>query len=65
MLYDNLVKSKISKKKSKNVPKVTRPGSPATKGEISGDKVKAQRARLRKTGHVNDAKSVIESLLNN
>jgi len=65
MLYDNLVKSKISKKKSKNVPKVTRPGSPATKGEISSDKVKAQRARLRKTGHVNDAKSVIESLLNN
>ena len=65
MLYDNLVKAKISKKKSKNVPRVTRPGSPATKGEISGDKVKAQRARLRKSGHLNDARSVIESLLNN
>ena len=63
MLYDNLVKSKISKKKSKNIPRVTRPGSPATKGEISSDKVKAQRARLRKSGHLNDASSLIESLM--
>ena len=64
MLYDNLLAAKISNKKAKVVPKVTRPGSPATKGEISSDKVKAQRARLRKSGHVNDAKSVIESLMN-
>ena len=65
MLYENLLAAKISNKKTKVVPKVQKPGSPATKGEISSDKVKAQRARLRKTGHVNDAKSVIESLLNN
>lgn len=65
MLYENLLAAKISNKKAKVVPKVQKPGSPATKGEISSDKVKAQRARLRKTGHVNDAKSVIESLLNN
>jgi len=65
MLYENLLATKISGKKAKVVPKVTRPGSPATKGEISSDKVKAQRARLRKSGHLNDAKSVIESLLNN
>ena len=64
MLYENLLAAKISNKKAKVVPKVTRPGSPPTKGEISSDKVKAQRARLRKTGHVNDAKSVIESLMN-
>ena len=64
MLYDNLLAAKISNKKAKVVPKVTRPGSPATKGEISGDKVKAQRARLRKTGHVKDASSLLESILN-
>ena len=65
MLYDKLLTAKISGKKSKVVPKVQRPGSPATRGEISSDKVKAQKARLRKSGHVNDATSVIESLLNN
>ena len=64
MLYDNLLAAKISNKKAKVVPKVTRPGSPATKGEISSDKVKAQRARLRKTGHVKDATSLLESILN-
>ena len=35
MLYENLLAAKISGKKTKVVPKVTRPGSPATKGEIS------------------------------
>jgi len=64
MLYDNLLTAKISNKKTKVVPKVTRPGSPATKGEISSDKVKAQRARLKKSGRVKDATSVIESLMN-
>ena len=64
MLYDNLLAAKISNKKAKVVPKVTRPGSPATKGEISSDKVKAQRAKLRKSGHIKDASSVIESLMN-
>jgi len=63
MKYDDLVNSKIKGKKLKNIPKVTRPGSPASKGEISGDKVKAQRARLRKSGHINDASSLIESLM--
>ena len=64
MLYDNLLTAKISNKKAKVVPKVTKPGSPSTKGEISSDKVKAQRARLKKTGRVKDATSVIESLMN-
>lgn len=64
MLYDNLLAAKISNKKAKVVPKVTRPGSPATKGEISSDKVKAQRARLKKSGRIKDATSVIESLMN-
>ena len=40
-----------------------KPGTPQTKEDNRSDKIKAQRARLRKSGHVNDAKSVIESLL--
>ena len=63
MLYENLLAAKISGKKTKVVPKVTRPGSPASKGEISSDKVKAQRARLKRSGHLNDASSLIESLM--
>ena len=63
MLYDQLLNTKISSKKSKVVPKVTKPGTPATRGEISSDKVKAQRARLRKTGNVKDASSLLESIL--
>ena len=63
MLYDQLLNTKISSKKSKVVPKYTKPGTPATRGEISSDKVKAQRARLRKTGNVKDASSLLESIL--
>ena len=63
MLYESLLEAKISGKKTKVIPKVQKPGSPVSKGEISSDKVKAQKARLRKTGHINDAKNVIESLM--
>ncbi len=63
MLYDKLLTAKISGKKSKVVPKVQRPGSPASKEEISSDKLKAKRARLRKSGHISDASSLIESLM--
>ena len=63
MLYESLLETKISGKKAKVIPKVTRPGSPISKGEISSDKVKAQKARLRKSGHINDASKLIESLM--
>ena len=63
MLYENLLAAKISNKKTKVVPKVQKPGSPPTKGEISSDKLKAQRARLKRSGHVNDASKLIESLM--
>ena len=63
MLYDKLLTAKISGKKSKVVPKVQRPGSPASRDEISSDKLKAKRARLRKSGHISDAQSLIESLM--
>ena len=63
MLYENLLEAKISGKKAKVIPKVQKPGSPVSKGEISSDKGKAQKARLRKSGHINDATKVIESLM--
>ena len=63
MLYENLLDAKISKKKAKVVPKVTKPGSGTTKGEVNTEKVKQQRQKLKRTGHVNDASKLIESLM--
>ena len=63
MLYDKLLTSKIQTKKQKVVPKVTKPGTGTSKTEVASEKVKQQRARLKKTGHVNDASKLIESLL--
>ena len=63
MLYESLLEAKISGKKAKVIPKVQKPGSPTSKGEISSDKVKAQKARLRKSGHIKDASKLIESLM--
>ena len=62
--YNELLRSKISNKKQKIVPKMQKPGSPQSKEDNRSDKMKAQRARLKKSGHLNDASSVIESLMN-
>ena len=62
--YNELLRSKISNKKQKIVPKMQKPGTPQSKEDNRSDKMKAQRARLRRSGHINDAKSVIESLMN-
>ena len=64
MLYENLLEAKISNKKTKVVPKVTKPGTSTNKSDVSSEKIKQQRKRLRKSGHINDATSVIESLIN-
>tara|TARA_R100001443_G_scaffold22280_2_gene34498 strand:+ start:767 stop:1813 length:1047 start_codon:yes stop_codon:yes gene_type:complete len=63
MLYENLLDAKISKKKAKVVPKVTKPGTGTTKGEVNSEKVKQQRARLRKTGKIGDAAKLLEGLI--
>jgi len=63
MLYDQLQKTKISSKKSKVVPKVQRPGTPSTRAEVSTEKVKAHRARLKRTGRVDDAAALIKSMM--
>jgi len=61
MLYENLLKAKISKKKTKVVPKVQKPGSGTSKSEVASDKVKALRARAKRTGNVKDAAKLLES----
>ena len=63
MLYDQLQKTKISSKKSKVVPKVQKPGTPSTRAEVSTEKVKAHRARLKKSGRVDDAAALIKSMM--
>jgi len=63
MLYDQLQKTKISSKKSKVVPKVQRPGTPSTRAEVSTEKVKAHRARLKRSGRVDDAAALIKSMM--
>lgn len=63
MLYENLLAAKIANKKQKVVPKVQKPGTPSTKSEVNSEKVKQTRARLKRTGRVDDAAAVIKSLM--
>ena len=63
MLYQNLLDTKISKKKAKVVPKVTKPGTSTPKSEIDQENIKRQRARLKRSGKVGDAAKMIEGLM--
>jgi hypothetical protein len=63
MMYENLLAAKIANKKAKVVPKMQKPGTPSTKTEVNSEKVKQTRARLKRTGRVDDAEAVIKSLM--
>jgi hypothetical protein len=63
MMYESLLAAKIANKKQKVVPKVQKPGTPSTKTEVNSEKVKQTRARLKRTGRVDDAAAVIKSLM--
>ena len=63
MMYETLLEAKISQKKAKVVPKVQRPGAPSTKSEVNSEKVKQTRARLKRSGRVDDAALAIKSLM--
>ena len=63
MMYENLLATKISKKKSKVVPKVTKPGTGTTREEVSSEKVNHLRKKAKRSGKVGDAAKFIESLL--
>ena len=63
MLHDNIINSKIAKKKAKVVPKVTKPGTGTTKGEVASEKNAKLRAKVRKSGKVTDAAKYLEGLI--
>ena len=63
MMYESLLAAKIANKKAKVVPKMQKPGTPSTKSEVNSEKVKQTRARLKRTGKVDDAAAVIKSLM--
>ena len=63
MMYETLLEAKISQKKAKVVPKVQKPGTPSTKSEVNSEKVKQTRARLKRSGRVDDAALAIKSLM--
>ena len=56
--------SSIKQKKIKNKPKIARSGKGTTKSESSKSKNTAKMKRLRQTGHVDDAASLLEDLFN-
>ena len=63
MQYDNLQKTKIDTKKSKQVPKVTKSGSGVTKSDVNSEQVKKAKARLKRSGSMNDAAALIKATL--
>ena len=62
MKYKNLLDAKISQKKTKVVPKVQKPGTSASKGEVKSERVKQLKSKAKKSGKVNDAAKYIESM---
>jgi len=62
--YDALENADVKSKKLKNKPKVIRSGKGKTRGENSKSKRTAKMKRLRSSGHVDDAASILEDLFN-
>ena len=62
--YDKLQKADIKSKKLKNKPRVIRAGSGKDKKEDSRSSAKQKMKRLRHTGHVDDAASLLEDMFN-
>ena len=62
--FDAMDNANIKSKKLKNKPKVIRAGQGKTKGENSKSKRTAKMKRLRSSGHVDDAASILEDLYN-
>ena len=62
--YDAMQKADVKSKKLKNKPRVIRSGTGRVKGEDSKSKRAAKMKRLRSSGHVDDAASILEDLFN-
>ena len=62
--YDQLQKTDVRSKKLKNKPRVIRAGTGRDKSADSKSKRTAKMKRLRSSGHVDDAASILEDLFN-
>ena len=62
--YDSLQKADVKSKKLKNKPKVVRAGTGSGKKGSDKSKRAAKMKRLRSSGHVDDAASILEDLFN-
>ena len=62
--YDQLQKADVKSKKLKNKPRVIRAGTGRDKDADSKSKRTAKMKRLRSSGHVDDAASILEDLYN-
>ena len=63
MLYDQLQKADVKGKKLKGKPRVIRAGQGAEKKQTEKSLRAAKIKRLQSTGHLDDAASVIEDLM--
>ena len=61
--YDALKKADVKSKKIKNKPKVVRSGVGIKKTQESKSKRIAQMKRLRGTGHIDDASTLLEDFI--
>jgi len=63
--YEDMTRKQheVRAKKVKNKPKVVKTKAKREKAEVSQGKRKAKLKRLQKTGHVDDAASLLEDLL--
>ena len=61
--YDSLQNADVKSKKLKNKPKVVRSGKGKSKGEDNKVKRAAKMKRLQKSGHVDDAISILEDMM--
>ena len=64
MKYDKASSPNVVQKKVKNKPKVIRAGSARTKSDVGNQQRKTKMKRLRSSGHVDDAASILEDLYN-
>ena len=64
MKFDKASSPDVVNKKVKNKPKVIRAGSPRTKSDVGKQKHTSKMKRLQKSGHVDDAASILEDLMN-
>ena len=64
MLYDEVNSSDVKSKKLKNKPRVVRSGKGVSRKDDSKRKRASKMNRLQKSGHVDDAASILEDLMN-